>query len=465
VVQVTIHLQVVAVDYSNVHMLNRITFGASPSLLQEIEFLGAQTYLEQQLNPESIDDSELEEMLGNTPSTKEELQAWTLMHMLHSKRQLVEVMTWFWDNHFNTNINTSRMNAQGMELSNTTQYELNENQIFRVNALGNFGDLLAFSAKSPAMLIYLDNISNVAGDSNENYAREVDELHTMGVDGGYSDQDVENGAEIFTGWHVLNGQFFFDESLHTGGSYTLFSGTPQQITIADGGIEQGEMLLDALATHPSTASFICRKLVTMFVNDSAPESLVIRCADEFLNLSADDNQIEQVLRLIMQSAEFNAVENYRSKIKTPIEFVIGALRNLDATSDATDLSSPIRSMGIRLYENPVPTGWSEIGADWINSSLLIERIKWINTFVRQQSGTASSTSAPLEFYPDNGFATAEGIVGFLLQLTVGDDFTELGRENALDTLGTEFDLSIPDSDALLRQLNSNVMSYPQYQFQ
>ncbi len=462
----TIHLLVVAVDYSNAHMLNRITFGASPSLLQEIDTLGALTYLSQQLAPKSIDDSAFEAILGNEPpSTKEALQTWTMMHMLHSQRQLLEVMTWFWDNHFNTNINTKRSNAQGIELSNTAAYELDENQLFRANALGNFADLLEISAKSPAMLIYLDNISNVAGDSNENYAREVDELHTMGVDGGYTDQDVENGAEIFTGWHVLNGEFFFDESFHSGGSYTLFAGTAQEITIDDGGVEQGEILLNALATHPSTANFICRKLIAVFVNDKAPESLLTRCANEFLAFNSADDQIERVLRLIMQSVEFNAVENYRSKIKTPLEFVIGTLRNLQATSDASDLASPIRSMGLRLYENPVPTGWSEIGADWINASLLIERIKWINYFVHQQPETASSTSAPLQFYPDNGFATADGIVGFLMQLTVGDDLTELGRNNALDTLGAEFDLSNPDADTLLRQLNGHVMSYPQYQFQ
>lgn len=464
----SIHLLVVAVDYSNAHMINRITFGSSPELLLEVDTLGASTYLEQQLNPDSIDDSDFESMLGSDPQTKEELQSWTLMHMLHSKRQLLEVMTWFWDNHFNTDINTKRNNAQGMELSITTQYELDENKAFRANALGKFSDLLAISAKSPAMLIYLDSISNVVDDSNENYAREVDELHTLGVGGGYTAQDVENGAEIFTGWHVLNGAFFFDESLHNAvDSHTMFAETPEEFTIDAGGVEQGEQLLKALASHPSTASFICGKLVTVFVNDVAPELLVERCAEKFQTLSESDadNQVEQVLRLIMQSAEFNNTANYRSKIKTPVEFVIGALRNLEAASDASDLAAPIRSMGIRLYENPVPTGWSEIGADWINASLLIERIKWVNKFSRKQLGSAGSINDPLQFYPGNGFETADGIVGYLLQLTVGDDFTELGRNNALNILGTEFDLSNPDSDELLRQLNGNVMSYPQYQFQ
>ncbi len=461
----SIHLLVVAVDYSNVHMINRITFGASPSLLQEIDSIGALDYLNQQLDPASIDDSVFESMLGNDPINKEELQSWTLFRMLHSKRQLLEVMTWFWDNHFNTDVNSKRSNAQGIELSNTAQFELAENQDFRANAFGNFGDLLLINAQSPTMLIYLDSISNVAGDSNKNYSREVDELLTMGVNGGYTDQDVEYGAEIFTGWHIQNDAFFFDDSLHTVGSYILFEDTPQELFIAEGGVEQGEILLDALANHPSTANFICGKLITVFVNDIPPTSLVTRCADEFLTFSVADDQIERVLRLIMQSAEFNAAENYRSKIKTPIEFVIGALRNLEASSDAIDLVDPIRLMGLRLFENPVPTGWSEIGPDWISASQLIERIKWINEFVRNQSGSDDSSSDPLQFYPANGFETADGIVGFLLQLTVGDDFTELGRNKALDVLGVDFDISNPDAELFLRQLNGNVMSYPQYHFQ
>ncbi len=460
-----IQLTVVPVDYSNTQMISRITFGNSPDLKAEVESIGAVTFLNQQLNPSTIDDSAFEAMLGNDPTSKEELQAWSLQHMLYSRRQLLEVMTLFWDNHFNTDINTTRANAQGVDVSNTVAFELAENQAFRANALGNFGDLLEISAKSPSMLIYLDSISNVAGDSNENYSREVDELYTMGVNGGYTDQDVEYGAEIFTGWHIMNGAFFFDATQHSDGAYLMFENTPQQILIPAGGVEQGEMLLDALARHPSTANFICGKLVTLFVNDTPPQTLVDRCALEFLTMADADDQIEQVLSLIMTSAEFNDVANYRSKIKTPVEFVIGALRNLDATSDSNDLAGPIRAMGYRLYENPVPTGWSEIGSDWINASSLIERMKWINEMVRNQPDSGDSNTDPLTFYLANGVETADGIVGYLLQLTVGDDFTDLARDNALNILGQGFDISNPDADELLRQMNGNVMSYPQYQFQ
>ncbi len=463
----TIHLLAVAVDYSNAQLINRITFGATPALLQEVEAMGAQAFLEQQLDPGSIDDSEFTTtLLGNMPTNKEELQAWTLRHMVYSKRQLQEVMTWFWDNHFNTDINTTRSNAQGMKISDSVQYEWNENQAFRSNALGNFRDLLGISAKSPAMLIYLDSISNVVNDSNENYARELLELHTMGVDGGYTHHDIESGAEIFTGWHLQNGRFFFNAAQHTGGSYTVLSGTVSGgITIADGGVEQGEQYLDALASHASTANFICTKLLRVFVSDTPPATLTARCAQTFLKASADADQITQVLRTILDSAEFYQPEYYRSKIKTPVEFVVGALRNLDAVSTGADLAAPIKAMGMRLYENPVPTGWTEIGSDWINSSLLIERIKWINDFVRNPATSNNSSVDPLLFYPTHGFGTAEGIVGYLLQLTVGDDLTALSKQNAEQLLGTDFDLSNPDAEALLQQLHGTVMSYPQYQFQ
>lgn len=466
----SIQLNVVAVNYSTAQMINRITFGATPALVQEVNSIGAIGFLEQQLSPDNIDDSELsivlDELLatGTLPATKEELQTWTLMHMIYSKRQLLEVMTWFWDNHFNTDINSRRNNAQGVELNNTVAYELAENQNFRTNALGNFRTLLGISAKSPSMLIYLDSISNVVDDSNENYSREVNELHTMGVDGGYTDLDVEIGAEVFTGWHIQDNAFFFDTNLHTEGSYTLFAGTPQEVIIPDGGVSQGEQFLDALATHPSTANFICTKLITLFVSDTPPELLVSRCANAFINFADDNNQIEHVLRLIMLSPEFNDIDNHRNKIKTPVDFVVGAVRNLEANSNAVDLVSPLRSIGIRLYENPVPTGWSQIGEDWINASLLIERMKWVNSFVRNEPAQDVSSSNPLEFYPTNGYETADGIVGFLFELTVGDDFTQLSRDTALNLLGSDFDISLPESELLLRQLNGSVLSFPQFQF-
>lgn len=458
-----INLEVIAVDYSDQHMINRITFGATPALIQEVASLGATNFLTQQLAPNTIDNSEFDAMIANTPlNNKKDLQAWTLLHMIYSKQQLLEVMTWFWDNHFNTDINTKRTNAEGTNLNDTVQYELNENQAFRSNALGNFADLLAISAKSPAMLIYLDSISNSTGDSNENYARELMELHTLGVNGGYSHADLEAVAEIFTGWHVHSqgGDFIFDANQHTEGMYTLLTNTAQSINIPLGGQDQGELFLAELAKHPSTANYICSKLITLFVSDTPPNTLLSSCAAEFLASSTANDQIKRVLTSILSSAEFNDSQYYRSKIKTPVEFIVGAVRNLEASTDAQDLISPLSAMGIRLYENSVPTGWSELGTDWISTNSLIERMKWINNYVRNTNSTD-----PLQFYPRYGYATADGIVGFLFQISLGDDYSDLSRNTAFNILGADFDLSSPNAITQLQRLQGTVLSYPQYQFQ
>ena len=457
----SIVLQVVAVDTSGLHLINRITFGATPALIDEVATLGPDGFLDQQLNPADIDDSAFEARIsGVTPTTREQLQNWTLLHMVYSRRQLQEVMTWFWDNHFNTNIDTTRMNADGVDVSDTAAFELAENQAFRANALGNFANLLEASAKSPAMLIYLDSISNVAADANENYPREVMELHTLGIAAGYTDADVAAASELLTGWTVRDGAFFFDSANHNPAAQTVLGRT-----FPAGGVEQGEQFLQMLATHPSTAHFICGKLVTLLVDDTPPTALISRCAATFLSTSAEPDQIALVLDEILNSPEFFAV--YRNKIKTPVELVVGALRNLDAETDASDLAGPMGAMGLRLYQNPVPTGYSERGDDWINASLLLERMKWVNAVARRQPATTGSYTEPGVFFPAQGVETAEGIVNFLLQLTVADDHGDLEVQQAVQMLQgiNGFDLSDPDADSRLRQLEGAVLSYPQYQFQ
>lgn len=454
-------LRVVASSRLDLHMINRTTFGATPELLTEVANMGALLFLDQQLNPDAIDDSMFDQLIaGYSPSTTAELQQYALLHMINSRKQLREVMTQFWDNHFNTAIGTKRMDADGVEHEVTTAYELQENQLFRANALGNFRDLLGISAKSPAMLIYLDSISNVAADSNENYPRELMELHTLKVDGGYTGADVAAAAELLTGWTIRDGQFFFDAARHNPDAQTVMG-----VTIPAGGEEQGDRLLDVLAAHPSTAKFICEKLVTLLVSDEQVDSLVSRCSATYLiNISTDD-QITQMLRAILTSPEFGA--EYRTKIKTPVEFVVGALRNLEATTDASDLSRYVGDMGMRLFQNPVPTGYSEVGSDWINASLLIERMKWVNRLSREVARDGRSSVDPLNFFAARGFETSEGIANFLIDITLTDDHSVDEVDQALQVLnqGAVFDINAPDAETKLRALEGVVLSFPEYQFQ
>ena len=448
----TIQFQVVAEDNLDRHMINRITFGPTPQLVKEVQEMGAIEFLNQQLSPDSIDDSEFESLIsGFQPSSIDELKAYAMRHMMFSKRQLQEVMTWFWDNHFSTDIDKE---------GNRVSYELTENEQFRANALGNFRDLLEISAKSPAMLYYLDSVSNTATDSNENYAREILELHTMGVDGGYTSSDIEAGAEIFTGWQVRNNAFFFNSSVHNFDPQ-LFLGEE----IPPGGVEQGDQLIDILVAHRSTAEFISRKFVTLLVSDTPPESVVQRAADRFQIALNDDDQIAQVLREILTSPEFTA--SYRTKIKTPVELVVGFARNLSANITGIDLHTALESMGMELFENPLPTGWSETGDDWINSNLLLERIKWVNQVANFSQIDDTISIEPIDFFRAHGFETAEGIIGFLMKLAFGNDFTDLELSIAAEVLneGEPFLLASADADQKLRTLVGTVLSFPGYQYQ
>lgn len=451
---VTISLNVVAVNNEARHMINRITFGATSDLLNEIRTTGATDFLNTQLTPDTIDDSALDAILDSNgePFGTGELQVYQLTHMIHSQRQLREVMAWFWENHFNTDVNKN---------GNSFEYELTEHDAFRANALGNFRSLLDISAKSPAMLIYLDSILNVRRDANENYAREVMELSTCGVDGCYTQDDVESLAEILTGWQVRNDAFFFNVSAHTLGSKVF-----QGVTIPEGGVEEGNTALDMLANHSATANYICSKLIQVFVSDTPDAGLIARCANTFQAAANDNDQIAQVLRTILTSPEFNNSANFNGKIKSPVEFAVSMVRSLNAQGNYENLPGYIRRMGLRLFENPVPTGWDEVGSTWINSALLQERARFINQVVRASSNSDTHID-PVTFFQSRNLETAEGIVAFLLDLLGGDVWDNLERQTALDILNEEgaFDINAANANEKLRELIGTVQSFPEYNYQ
>lgn len=438
------------------HLVNRMTFGATVPLLKAVHSMGPDVYLEQQLNPHSIDVEEFDTFIDafEPVLTKDDLQVYVLMRTMHSPRQLEEVMTAFWDNHFSTDINKH----------GNVDYEFDENRTFRNHALGRFRDLLETSAKSPAMLIYLDAVLNIKGEPNENYARELLELHTMGVDGGYTQGDVEGAAKIFTGWQVREGAFFFNADRHDTSEKEVL-GHPFPGT----GAAEGEALLELLAGHPSTAWFICEKLAVFLVHDFPTYDLVFGCVNVFLDAADMDDQIAQVVRFFLTSPEFNEAETYRSKVITPLEIVLRTVRGLHAASGGGDLPDKLRRMGQRLFENPVPTGYGETGEDWINSNQLLERIRFVNRIARNAPGGNRSTIDPVAFFSAHGYETAEAIVGFSFQLMFGISPSPLERGAALDVLtdrGTQpCDLTAANADVKLRRLLGTIMSFPGYQYQ
>jgi uncharacterized protein (DUF1800 family) len=396
------------------HLLNRIAFGPRPADIQRIQQLGADKYIEQQLHPDGIEDHATEELLGGLPSIRmntseimskypqpqqvarrlgfkpgdpearrrvqemlrdkgmsppqqllQELQAQKIIRAVNSQRQLQEVMTDFWFNHFNIywNKNADRWLTTGFEM-----------HTIRPHVLGKFKDLLMATAKSPAMLFYLDNhLSSSIKGINENYGRELMELHTLGVDGGYTQRDVQEVARAFTGWSIdrpqMSGQFMFRPRIHVFGEKIVLGHK-----INAGGVGDGEEVIDILARHPSTAHFISTKIVRRFVSDDPTPNLVTHVADVF---QKTDGDIREMMSAILTSKEFNAPETAGAKTKTPFEYVASAIRSLDGQTDGSrQIAQAIGRMGQPLYQCQPPAGYPDRGDHWMSSGAVLERLNF-----------------------------------------------------------------------------------------
>jgi uncharacterized protein (DUF1800 family) len=313
-----------------------------------------------------------------------ELQQAKIMRAVHSQRQLLEVMTDFWVNHFNVFILKDRCPYY------TTSYE---RDVIRPHALGKFYDLLLATAQSPAMLMYLDNWLSVGPHSpagkngqnglNENYGREVMELHTLGVDGGYSQSDVTELARVLTGWTIADpddgGKFLFDPKRHEPGIKTVVGHQ-----FYEAGSDEGVRALDMLAHSAATAHFISKCLATRFVSDDPPESLVQRMAATF---QSSDGDIREVLRTMFHSPEFWSPKAYRSKLKTPFEFVVSAVRASGTTVVAADaMLATLNQMGMPPYGMLVPTGYSVKRQTWETEGDVLARINFATALTQGKLG-------------------------------------------------------------------------------
>jgi uncharacterized protein (DUF1800 family) len=346
-----------------------------------------------------------------------ELSQQKLLRAAYSERQLQEVLVDFWFNHFNVDA------RKGADRFLLTEYE---REAIRPHVLGKFRDLLGATAKSPAMLFYLDNWmsadpngphlpenagrprvvrgpfggrvlmppparvpaqnKNAPKGLNENYGRELMELHTLGVDGGYTQKDVTEVARAFTGWTIdrprQGGGFIFNARLHDPGQKIVLGHTIK----AGGGESDGEQVLDILARHPSTATFIATKLARRFVGDTPPPALVQRAAARFRDTDGD---LREVTRTILTSPEFLSPDAYRAKVKTPFEFVASALRATGAdVQDARPLVREVQQLGMPLYQCQPPTGYKDTGDAWVNTGALVSRM---NLALRLASGQVKGT--------------------------------------------------------------------------
>jgi uncharacterized protein (DUF1800 family) len=375
--------------------LNRLTFGPRPGDARQVKAIGLKKWIDLQLHPERIPENPLLDAKLKTLDTlnmsgsemvrkgmvgklvARDLAGGKLLRAIYSNRQLDQVLDDFWFNHFNIFLD------KGADRFMVTEYERG---VIRPRVLGKFRDLLEATAKSPAMLFYLDNWQSVGPNApqprgrkgsrglNENYGRELLELHTLGVDGGYTQQDVTEAARCFTGWTIdqpqNGGTFVFNKRVHDDGD-KVFLGVKIP---AGGGQSDGEKVLDIVARHPSTAHFISRKLAMRFVADDPPSSLVDRMAQTFLNTDGD---LREVMQTMLKSKEFWSEGAYRSKMKSPLEMVASAVRALNGDVDsAFSLVNQVAQLGQPLYRKQEPTGYSNASQEWVNAGGLLARMNF-----------------------------------------------------------------------------------------
>src|SRR5438876_10048296 len=457
-------------DQQIIQALSRLSFGAKPGDILKVRAIGLDNWIDQQLHPEKINDDAMNSFVANysalnqdqnellaqyaeqqrarqqmrreradsnamtaadsmalrqqlqqrnnlTRQVVTQLQSSRVARAVASERQLQEVMTDFWENHFNVYVQKG-----GPEPYYLTDFDQN---VIRPRALGKFRDLLEAVAQSPAMLFYLDNARSMADSTqptlrdpnqlqrvrpvpfgrgglgaimgamrtademrrqqqqqqqrqrqglNENYGRELLELHTLGVDGGYTQQDVINVARAFTGWTIKppaqGGGFVFRPQVHDAGEKVVLGHKLR----AGRGIEDAQDVLDILAKSPATAHFISFKLARHFVSDSPSKALVDHAAQVYLRTDGD---IREVVRSIITSPEFFSQQAFRSKVKSPFEVVVSAMRALNAAPDSSPRTAQVIAyLGQPIFGHQAPNGWPETGESWMNTGAILNRINF-----------------------------------------------------------------------------------------
>ncbi|MGI8555561.1 MAG: DUF1800 domain-containing protein [Pyrinomonadaceae bacterium] len=482
-------------------ILSRLSFGARPGDFEKVKAMGVKNYIEQQLNPDSIDDSALDARLAKlptlmlptptlaeqynppkppptpspsptpaavtaemmkpnpmptaapnsspTPAAKpsptpknpqmvvNELQRAQVLRATYSERQLNEVMVDFWENHFSI---YAQKDADRWLL---TQFD---REAIRPFALGKFRDLLGATAHSPAMLFYLDNWQSSVvrkypatkdkparsgGGINENYARELMELHTMGVSGGYTQKDVQEVARCLTGWTIRKpnqeGTFIFNPQMHDNGEKIVLG----QKIAAGGGISDVEKVLDILATHSSTARFIATKLARRFLGDNPPPAVINQATQVFLKT---DGSLRETLRSIITSPAFLSPAAYQTKVKSPFEFVVSSLRILSVETDAgSPLLSWIAKMGEPLFGHITPEGYPDQSDEWLSSGSLLVRFNFANALAANKiKGTQINAAKILNNTPLND---SKAVVAQLENLILENEITPRTKDEISSIAG------------------------------
>lgn len=431
------------------HLLRRAGFGVTPEELKRYVALGYEGTLDELLHPESVDNTHLDESIKQQDfdyTAINDLKRWWIYRMAFTRCPLEEKMTLFWHGHFATS-DRKVNNAYAM---------YGQNMLFRKHALGNFHEILYNASKDPAMILWLDNQQNRKGKPNENYAREIMELFTLGI-GNYSEQDIKEAARAFTGWQTLPGGFFFNQKQHDYGAKTI---------LGVSGDLNGDDVVEILVKQKATSKFLATKLIKYFAFDDPDPAMVNRIADVYLTSKYN---MRKVVRAIHTDPEFLSERAFHAKIKSPAELVVGSLKTLQIRKLDGDLPMTMARMGQDLLMPPNVKGWDG-GTAWIATDTMMERFNFANRVTSTKFAEMSKFSSAYEIVDKQGLNSAGKLVDYFLDLLVDADAPASTRAKLVAYVSSDLSgnavSSVPDEktlEAKLRGLVHLIMTLPTYQ--
>ena len=459
------------------HLIRRAGFGGNPQEIDDLTTRGREGAVDYLINFTQIDNSAMESLIDASfdLSNREEIsngeiRRWWYTRMVHTRRQFEEKLTLFWHNHFAT----SSSKVQDI-------FMLNQNVLLRQRSLDRFDDLLLKVSQDPAMLIWLDNITNVLGKANENFGRELQELFTMGIkdvvtdEQNYTEQDVQEVARAFTGWNYRRQQpfpFQLNANQHDNGTKTIFAGTPWATT----GNLSGEDVITIICARPATARYLTWKLFNFFVypvtGSSADRATIDRFAKVYLN---NNHSIKELVRAILTSDEFFSQRAFFSLVKQPAELVVGSIRMLGGTYNpgtnargSNTLAQLARNMGQDVFGPPDVAGW-DFNLGWVNTASMLERFNFANTFLSNRNTTNPGifvTNAQLKSITKPASKkTVKKFLSRLGPLSVGGALGTLRTYLETGDNGQHVDYVNDDAtvDKKIRGLVHQIMCLPEYQ--
>jgi uncharacterized protein (DUF1800 family) len=470
------------------HLLRRMGFGGPPEEIEKLVSLGREGAVDYLINYDRIDNSAMEGVLeksfdfrpplDNIRFNSAEIRRWWFTRMVLTNRQFEEKMTLFWHNHFATAL--SKVPEVLMYIQNLT---------LRKHALDRFDTLLLEVSQDPAMMYWLDTVTNVKGKPNENFARELQELFSMGIydvvtgEPNYTEDDVKQIARTFTGWSYrrpnpndpFTYQFYVNAALHDNTTKTIYPGTPYEKT----GNLDGTDVITIIAARRATPRFLVKKLFEFFVypldiNNAGDKATIEKFADVYMN---QDHSIKELVRAIFTSDEFFSERARFALVKNPVEFIVGAIRMLGAQYNPgtptgqrdSSLYTAARLMGLDLFNPPDVAGW-DLNLGWINTATMLNRFNWANQFIstRPSANTigAAVSNDQLRKYTKSSKKTVNNFLKVLGPLEVDTAVVKAMRGylqtndqgQAVDFVGD--DASI---DKKVRGLIHQILSLPEFQ--